>query len=386
MKLTSEKVDMQEANDIITPEQAGSIKIDREFKSHIKPLTSDERDQLEANIRRDGCRDPIVTWDNVVVDGHHRLDICRRHNIPFCRQAIQFATRSDALRWIDMTQLGRRNLSAQHRRVLVGRLYNDTKPKQGGTGANQNTGKRATPDNSARALGKKAGMSERQVRRAAKFAKEVDADPDMTARVMRGEKIVVTKAKAKVKGKVQADHVEAGDGTIDEAVMALEAVWESASKECRDRFLANFTPSPAILELIRALRGSGGRKPQTGQVGRSAEVVASTHKTIEVPEAPQQVEPTDDPPLVGIARQIQASIGDLELDQMAFSSVRCIAGDIINQNKILNAGMFDNLLSCLRKGNTRARELADQAADHIDQMQCPEPARNEKVAADESTR
>ena len=38
------------------------IQIDPEFKALIPPLAPDELAQLEANILRDGCRDPLVVW------------------------------------------------------------------------------------------------------------------------------------------------------------------------------------------------------------------------------------------------------------------------------------------------------------------------------------
>ena len=38
--------------------------IDPEFESLVPPLSQEEYSQLEANILRDGCRDPITIWDN----------------------------------------------------------------------------------------------------------------------------------------------------------------------------------------------------------------------------------------------------------------------------------------------------------------------------------
>lgn len=42
------------------------LKIDKEFKNLIRPLSPKEYDQLEANIIADGCRDPIVTWNGFI--------------------------------------------------------------------------------------------------------------------------------------------------------------------------------------------------------------------------------------------------------------------------------------------------------------------------------
>lgn len=56
---------------------------DEEFKHLIRPLRQREYTQLEQNILSDGCRDPIVVWNDVIVDGHNRYEICMRYDIPF---------------------------------------------------------------------------------------------------------------------------------------------------------------------------------------------------------------------------------------------------------------------------------------------------------------
>ena len=55
--------------------------IDQEFQSLIPPLATGDLAQLEQNILADGCRDPIVLWTDVIVDGHNRFAICKRHKI-----------------------------------------------------------------------------------------------------------------------------------------------------------------------------------------------------------------------------------------------------------------------------------------------------------------
>ena len=46
------------------------LKTDEEFKHLIRPLLRKEYLQLEQNLLADGCRDPIVVWHDVIVDGH----------------------------------------------------------------------------------------------------------------------------------------------------------------------------------------------------------------------------------------------------------------------------------------------------------------------------
>jgi 16S rRNA G966 N2-methylase RsmD len=98
------------------------IKIDPEFQALIPPLAWEERQQLEANILADGCRDPLVVWNGVLVDGHNRYEICTKHGIDFETVEKEFADRSEAVEWIIRNQFGRRNLSAYVRTQLALRL------------------------------------------------------------------------------------------------------------------------------------------------------------------------------------------------------------------------------------------------------------------------
>jgi hypothetical protein len=88
------------------------IFIDDEFKSLIPALAPEEYAQLEANILAEGCRDALVLWDDVLIDGHNRYGICQKHGIPFATvQATTIQSYDDAVLWIVQNQLGRRNIT-----------------------------------------------------------------------------------------------------------------------------------------------------------------------------------------------------------------------------------------------------------------------------------
>jgi hypothetical protein len=99
-----------------------TLTIDPEFQHLITPLSADEFAQLEANIKAEGCRDPLVVWDSTIIDGHNRYAICTKHGIPFQTVERQFASYDEAKIWIIHNQFGRRNLSAYTRSVLALRL------------------------------------------------------------------------------------------------------------------------------------------------------------------------------------------------------------------------------------------------------------------------
>lgn len=87
-----------------------SLKIDNEFKSLIPPLTTEEYNGLEQDIINRGCRIPLDSWGDIVVDGHNRYEICEKHNLPFETKQIEFESKDEAKIWIIGNQLRRRNL------------------------------------------------------------------------------------------------------------------------------------------------------------------------------------------------------------------------------------------------------------------------------------
>lgn len=76
------------------------MQIDPEFKALIPPLTEDEFKYLEASILEEGCRDALVVWGDILVDGHHRYEICTKHGIKYKTVQKEFASREDVKKWI----------------------------------------------------------------------------------------------------------------------------------------------------------------------------------------------------------------------------------------------------------------------------------------------
>jgi len=86
------------------------IKINENFRNLIPPLSESEYSELEKSLLTEGCREPIIIWKNMIVDGHHRYEICTKHDIPFRTQEIEFQNEDEAKVWILTNQLARRNL------------------------------------------------------------------------------------------------------------------------------------------------------------------------------------------------------------------------------------------------------------------------------------
>lgn len=95
--------------------------VDQEFKDLIPPLSAEEFKQLRENIVEDGeVREPIVTWNGVILDGHNRWAIIQENpNIPFKTTEMIFFSRGEAKAWMIRNQLGRRNLPNYERARLA---------------------------------------------------------------------------------------------------------------------------------------------------------------------------------------------------------------------------------------------------------------------------
>jgi len=88
-----------------------TIILDEEFKDLLPALGTETYALLEENIIQNGCRDSIVLWGNIIIDGYNRFDICTKHDIPFNTIQKEFPSREDVLIWIVSTQVSRRNLT-----------------------------------------------------------------------------------------------------------------------------------------------------------------------------------------------------------------------------------------------------------------------------------
>jgi len=91
-----------------------------ELKAYIDPLTPDEYEALERSILDEGCRDALVLWGNILVDGHNRYSICQKHGLPFKTiQNERFQNMEDIHLWMIDQHLGRRSVSDFQRGVLA---------------------------------------------------------------------------------------------------------------------------------------------------------------------------------------------------------------------------------------------------------------------------
>ena len=176
-----------------------ALKVDPEFQGKIPPLTFEELNQLEANILRDGrIINPIIVWEGLIVDGHNRFIIAKKHpEIPYTVHETEFANRYEAIIWICKNQLGRRNLTPEQKKYLIGKQYEAEKCSNGGDRKSAvaksgcQIGNLIPTSKTCQKVAKENGVGMRTVFRAEEFAKGVDAAeeavPGTRQKVLSGE-------------------------------------------------------------------------------------------------------------------------------------------------------------------------------------------------------
>ena len=162
----------------------GQLKIDPEFQSKIPPLQFEEEQQLEQNIIAEGrLLNPIITWNGYILDGHTRYRILKKHGfIKFEVEEIQLANKYEALAWICKNQLGRRNLSPERKKFLLGKEYESTKLAVGAPLGSKHGIRKCgqndhifTESRTCQRIASEHGVGEKTVRRAEKYSRGIDA-------------------------------------------------------------------------------------------------------------------------------------------------------------------------------------------------------------------
>jgi N6-adenosine-specific RNA methylase IME4 len=105
------------------------LKIKQEFKNLIPPLTKEEFTQLENNCLDEGIREPIIIWNDFIIDGHNRYEIATRWGLEYKTTDKHFDSEEDVKEWMILNQFGRRNLSNYQRSVLALELEDVFKAK-----------------------------------------------------------------------------------------------------------------------------------------------------------------------------------------------------------------------------------------------------------------
>lgn len=192
--------------------------IDKEFETLIPPLSPAEYRLLEESILAEGCRDSLVTWHGILIDGHNRYRICTQYGLPFETIDTDFATRDEVIEWIIKNQLARRNLPLYEHARLALRLkpFLSARAKENQGTRTDILPKSVKSSNTQLELAKAAGVGHDTIAKVEKI--EAVADDATKAKLRSGE-MSINQAYTEIKKQEKAEQRAAKMATIKEAAV-----------------------------------------------------------------------------------------------------------------------------------------------------------------------
>ena len=168
------------------------IQVKDEFKKLIPPLSAEEHTQLTLNICKEGIREPLILWNNYIIDGHNRFEIANQFNLEYKTISKEFENEDEVKEWMILNQFGRRNLSAYQRSVLALELEDvfrikakeNQKGGQGGVLLKQNSAE-ANPIETRKELSKVASVSHDTIAKVKKIQEK--APQEIKTKLSTGE-------------------------------------------------------------------------------------------------------------------------------------------------------------------------------------------------------
>ena len=246
-----------------------SITILPELQALIPSLQASEYEQLEANIRKEGCREALLIWQttqgiidgtddssplNVLIDGHNRYSICTRKNIDFKVALREFPTLQAVRDFMINNQLGRRNLTPEQMSYLRGLKYRNERqatgrPVQDGVSVGQDEQETKVAQRTQDRLAKVFNVSPRTIHRDREYSEGLDKlTPELRQDVLKG------------KQKLPKEVIRAVGRTVSEGVSPLslpevlafsQLAASSSTNETASFSIAPDTPPNIVNEIAQ---------------------------------------------------------------------------------------------------------------------------------------
>ena len=198
LKPLQTKIKLNDTKEILKIE----LKIDEEFRNVLPPLEPDEYTKLKQSIRKEGCRDAIITWKGFIIDGFNRYEICTKHNIPFktVKKDNDFKDENEVVNWIITNQLARRNMNEFQKTEYALRLEpvikERAKEKQIEAGRNKLSQNSAKAIDTRKEIAKLAGVSHDTVSKVKKILEKAN---DKDIKKLKSDKVSINKVFKKIK-------------------------------------------------------------------------------------------------------------------------------------------------------------------------------------------
>jgi hypothetical protein len=229
-----------------------NITVDEEFRGLLPPLPGEVYEELEKSIRTEGCRDAVVLWNGVIVDGHNRYEICQKHRTAFQRVHKDFDSRDEAKIWIISTQLARRQLTGEELVYFRGMQFNLEKDLRGGNHGNQYTVAKVQnaplpkeSGDTAQRLANQYNVDRATIKRDGQVAKAIDKIGDVSSdakqKILKGQSNITKKELGKLHKASDEEISEAAgriaDGTYTKKEKAAKTSAADTKKEAKTSVL-----------------------------------------------------------------------------------------------------------------------------------------------------
>ena len=244
-------------------EDVQKIIVDDEFRGLLPALNEETFKELEENLLQNGCRDALVLWEGILVDGFNRYEICTKHNIPFNTVDKEFASRENALIWIISTQVSRRNLTPIQLSHYRG-LHHITERKMFGNKSGKNQYSEVRPQNEGEPkiqrtsdrLAEKYKVSKSTIERDSRVAAAISAigevSPVAKSKILSGELNIDKRELGRLSSSPKAE-IEATAAEIESGVYGKKADPARTSTvqgSPKDIILAGIAPLNAAIDKI----------------------------------------------------------------------------------------------------------------------------------------
>jgi hypothetical protein len=242
-------VDLQPSTFSETEKIKKQIVVLEALKKFIPPLAAEEFKQLETNILKHGCKDPLTVWETtklkagigegdepifILIDGHNRYKICTQFGIDFKIGLLEFEDLDAVKDYMIDFQLGRRNLNPEQISYFRGLRYNREKTSKG----KYNRAGEESVD-IAEKLAAEHSVSPRTIKNDGDYAKGVEKLPIEIKSELLAGKIDLSKEEIQRLGKIEVS---------TEELISIEDVKNAISRE------EEKTPVKSNQKLVKALK------------------------------------------------------------------------------------------------------------------------------------
>lgn len=238
-------VDLQPSTFSETEKIKKQIVILESLKQFIPPLTAEEYKQLENNILKHGCKDPLTVWETteqkagigqrdepiyILIDGHNRYKICTQFGIDFKIGLLNFEDLDAVKDYMIDFQLGRRNLNPEQISYFRGLRYNREK-----TGKGKYDREGGEKGDIAEKLAAEHSVSPRTIKNDGDFAKGVEKLPTNLKSELLSGKIDLSKEEIQRLGKMEVNTEELN--SVDDIKNAVSRGEEKAPAKSNQKLI-----------------------------------------------------------------------------------------------------------------------------------------------------